>query len=73
MPRAIVEGHGQLFSQQFLEPARAVQRREVVESAHVGVADEDLWNAASARARDHDLPSAGIRVNIDFVQIAHAL
>src|SRR5205085_7419002 len=56
--RRVQEGH---------EPTALVECDEVVATAHVGVADEDLRHRASAGDLHHGLPLGGVQVDANFV------
>ena len=50
----------------------AVKGDQIVTSAHVGVADEDLWHGASSRQVHHAHALVRVGVDTDFFNVRHA-
>src|SRR5687768_3570054 len=63
--------HGLLgqLGQEFIQFPRAIERREVVVTAHMALADEDLRHGpATAALLQHDFPLAGDFVHLDLAK-----
>src|SRR5688572_17446114 len=66
-------GAGNLFvAEEGIEPARAVERGQVVVAAHVALADVDLRDGAPPRALHHLLAALGLEVDAHLLDL-HAL
>src|SRR5690606_14744472 len=67
-----VKGGSSLRAKQRHQAIDAVQRRQVVVAAHMGVANIDLRNGAPARAFHHDGALGGVQVYAYFLDMSDA-
>jgi hypothetical protein len=59
--------------QQRVQPVRAIQRGQVIASADMNLADENLRHGAASGARNHDCQLVRFAVDRNFLQVADAL